>query len=275
VTNPVAQQEDQALAAAHSLIQEHKNQEAIVQLKALAASHPGTKGISHELGIAYYDQADYLEAATYLEEALRENPEDRDAAQLLGLSYYFSGKPTQAIPALEKVRLWHPNENIDAIYVLGLCYALNRNYPEALQTFSASKRSEPQGSSYSARSKGLERRWRQYSRWMPESNFFQRWNGLCWLAAEVIGEPSSCAAITIFGVLPQGFFKVRSRLQVVRLVVISNAQFVTDTFRSGWLAARAFNWTMASWFLCSWIRECAAASAWSPAERRGSSRVRA
>jgi len=142
--NPVAQQEDQALARAHSLIQEHKNQEAIVQLKALAASHPGTKGISHELGIAYYDQADYLEAATYLAEALRENPEDRDAAQLLGFSYYFNGNPMQAIPALEKVRFWHPNENIDAIYVLGLCYALNRSYPEALRTFAHLYRLEPE-----------------------------------------------------------------------------------------------------------------------------------
>jgi len=135
VANCVAQQEDHALATARSLIQENKNQEAIVQLKALAASHPGTKGISHELGIAYYNQADFFEAATYLEEALQENPEDRDAAQLLGLSYYFSGKPAQAIPALEKVRLWHPNENIDAIYILGLCYVLKRNYPEALETF--------------------------------------------------------------------------------------------------------------------------------------------
>ena len=143
VANLVAQQEDQALATARSLIQENKYQEAVVQLKGLAASHPGTKGISHELGIAYYYQADYLEGATYLEEALRENSEDRDAAQLLGLSYYFSGKPAQAIPVLEKVRLWHPNENIDAIYVLGLCYVLNRNYPEALETFARLYRLEP------------------------------------------------------------------------------------------------------------------------------------
>ena len=143
VANLVAQQEDQALATARSLIEENRNQEAIVQLKALAVSHPGTKGISHELGIAYYYQADYFEAATYFEKALQENPEDRDAAQLSGLSYYFSGKPAQAIPALEKVRLWHPNENIDAIYVLGLCYALNRNYPEALETFARLYRLEP------------------------------------------------------------------------------------------------------------------------------------
>ncbi len=141
--NLLAQEEDQVLATARSLIQENKYQEAIVQLKDLAASHPGTKGISHELGTAYYYQADYFEAGTYLEEALRENSEDRDAAQLLGLSYYFSGKPAQAIPVLEKVRLWHPNENIDAIYVLGLCYALNRNYLEALATFARLYRLEP------------------------------------------------------------------------------------------------------------------------------------
>ena len=143
VANLLAQEEDQVLATARSLIQENKYQEAIVQLKDLAASHPGTKGISHELGTAYYYQADYFEAGTYLEEALRENSEDRDAAQLLGLSYYFRGKPAQAIPVLEKVRLWHPNENIDAIYVLGLCYALNKNYPEALETFARLYRLEP------------------------------------------------------------------------------------------------------------------------------------
>ncbi len=141
--NLLAQQEDPALAAARSLIQENKYKEAIAQLKDLAASRPGTKGISHELGTAYYYQADYFEAASYLEEALRENLQDRDATQLLGLSYYFSGKPAQAIPVLEKVRLWYPNENIDAIYVLGLCYALNRNYPEALETFARLYRLEP------------------------------------------------------------------------------------------------------------------------------------
>lgn len=130
-----AQQEDDALAAVRSLIQQNKNQEAIAQLRALAARRPEMKGISHELGVAYYHEGEYLEAAKHLEDAWRENPEDRDAAQLLGLSYYFSGKPAEAIPALEKVRLWHPNANIDAIYILGLCYILTKNYTQALDTF--------------------------------------------------------------------------------------------------------------------------------------------
>lgn len=130
-----ARQEDKALAAARSLIQENKNEEAIVQLKGLAETHPEWKGIAHELGVAYYHQGEYLEAAKYLENAWRKDPDDRDAAQLLGLSHYFSGRPAAAIPPLEKVRLWHPNANIDAIYILGLCYILNRNYPQALETF--------------------------------------------------------------------------------------------------------------------------------------------
>src|SRR5260370_10145431 len=143
VGNLIAQQEERALATARSLIQENKYQEAIVQLKGLAASRPGTKGISHELGTAYYYQADYFEAAAYLEEALQEDPADREAAQLLGLCYYFSGNPAQAIPALEKVRLWHPLENIDAIYILGLCYVLKSNYAQALETFARLYRLQP------------------------------------------------------------------------------------------------------------------------------------
>jgi len=131
----IAQQENETLGTARSLIQQKKNAEAIAQLKALAERRPTMKGINHELGVAYYDEGEYFEAARYLKEAWRENSEDRDAVQLLGLSYYLSGQPAEAIPALEKVRLWHPNANIDAVYTLGLCYALTKNYSEALTTF--------------------------------------------------------------------------------------------------------------------------------------------
>jgi tetratricopeptide (TPR) repeat protein len=131
----IAQQENETLATARSLIQQKKNEDAIAQLKALAARSPAVKGINHELGVAYYYEGEYLEAARYLREAWRENSEDRDAVQLLGLSYYFIGQPAEAIPALEKVRSWHPNANIDAVYTLGLCYVLTKNYPEALATF--------------------------------------------------------------------------------------------------------------------------------------------
>jgi tetratricopeptide (TPR) repeat protein len=129
------QQEDRELASAHSLLEQNKNAEAITQLKGLLARHPEMKGIKRDLGFAYYHEGEYLEAATYLDQAWRENPEDRDAAQLLGLSLYSSGKPAEAIPALEKVHSWHPTENMDAIYILGLCYILTKNYSQGRKIF--------------------------------------------------------------------------------------------------------------------------------------------
>jgi tetratricopeptide (TPR) repeat protein len=127
-------QEEQALAAARSLIQQNKNAEAIAQLKALVTRNPRMKGVSHELGIAYYREGEYLEAAKHLQEAWKEDPEDRNAAQLLGLSFYSIGKPAEAIPALEKVRDWHPGSTIDAIFILGLCYILTKDYSKARET---------------------------------------------------------------------------------------------------------------------------------------------
>src|SRR3984893_10409154 len=130
-----AQQPEQDLASAHSLLEQDKNAEAITLLQALAARYPKLPGLSHELGVAYYREGDYLDAAKYLQNAWVENPEDRDAAQLLGLSLYSSGKPAEAIAPLEKVRFWHPHENMDAIYILGLCYILSKSYAHARETF--------------------------------------------------------------------------------------------------------------------------------------------
>ena len=130
-----SQQANDALATARMLIQQGRNEDAITELKRLAAFDPKAKGVNHELGVAYYRQGEYFEAAQYLKRALQENPDDRDAAQLMGLSYYSVGRPVEAIPALEKVRAWYPNANMDAIYVLGICYALAKRYPEARRTF--------------------------------------------------------------------------------------------------------------------------------------------
>ena len=66
--------------------------------------NPGLTGLSHEFGVAYYKSGDYLKAIDALKKASEEDPKDQEAAQLLGLSYYLSGRPAQAIPLLEKVR---------------------------------------------------------------------------------------------------------------------------------------------------------------------------
>ena len=130
-----AQSENDALSTARSLLQQGKNDAAIAWLKNVAAAHPELKGVNHELGVAYYREGEYLAASNYLQDAWDENEDDRDAAQLLGLSYYFSGRPIEAIPALEKVRSWRPNANIDALYILGICYAVAERRAEARRMF--------------------------------------------------------------------------------------------------------------------------------------------
>jgi len=134
-TAAFAQNQDDGLSTARSLLQQGKNRQAIAWLETFAANRPELKGVNHELGVAHYREGEYLEAAKYLQEAWNENDDDHDAAQLLGLSYYFSGRLVEAIPALEKVRSWRPEANIDAMYVLAVCYAVTKRYAEALATF--------------------------------------------------------------------------------------------------------------------------------------------
>ena len=122
-------------AEARRLAQQGKYDEAIDKLQALATKNPKPAGVSHELGLAYYKKADYLKAAEYLKQATAEDPDDKEAVQLLGLSYYLAGRPADAVPYLEKVQTWYPHANVDASYVLGTSYIQTRDYPNARKAF--------------------------------------------------------------------------------------------------------------------------------------------
>ncbi len=122
-------------ADARRLSEHGKYDDAIAQLQELATRNPPPAGLSRELGMAYYKKSDYLKAAEYLKQALAENPKDDEAVQLLGLSYYLAGRPSEAIPYLEKVQTWYPRANVDASYILGICYIQSKNYPQARVAF--------------------------------------------------------------------------------------------------------------------------------------------
>jgi tetratricopeptide (TPR) repeat protein len=122
-------------ADARRLAQQGKYDEAIAQLQVLAAKSPKPAGVAHELGTAYYKKGDYLKAAEYLKQATGEDPDDKEAVQLLGLSYYLAGRPAEAIPYLEKVQTWYPRANVDASYVLGVSYIQAKDYPNARKAF--------------------------------------------------------------------------------------------------------------------------------------------
>jgi tetratricopeptide (TPR) repeat protein len=117
------------------LMQQGKYDEALAALHDIEAKHPATKGLSHELGIAYYKKGDYLNAVASLKKAQEENPGDSEAVQLLGISYYLAGRPAEAIPPLEKVQTWFPSANVDAAYILGTCYIQTKDYARARAAF--------------------------------------------------------------------------------------------------------------------------------------------
>src|SRR5580700_11095479 len=122
-------------ASARHLMQLGKFDEAIALLLDLQARQPAARGLARELGIAYYKKGDYQVAASNLTQAQTENPSDQEATQLLGLSYYLAGRPAQAIPQLEKVQTWYAVANVDASYILGICYIQTKDYPHARAAF--------------------------------------------------------------------------------------------------------------------------------------------
>jgi tetratricopeptide (TPR) repeat protein len=101
----------------------------------MEASSPNAKGLNLELGTAYYKKSDFVRAVEFLNKATASDPTNNEATQLLGLSYYLNGYPGQAIPLLEKVQAWFPRANVDASYILGICYIQTKNYPRARKAF--------------------------------------------------------------------------------------------------------------------------------------------
>src|SRR5579872_3309284 len=122
-------------AQARKLVQQGKVDEAISQLRALESRDPSTKGLALELGTAYYKKSDYPNAIQYLKKATIEDPQDREAVQLLGMAYFAGGHPADAIPLLERVQGWVPRANTDGYYILGTCYIQTKNYDGARKSF--------------------------------------------------------------------------------------------------------------------------------------------
>jgi tetratricopeptide (TPR) repeat protein len=123
------------MSEARRLSREGKFDEAIAKLEALAAKDPELKGLTHELGLAYYKKSDYLKAVASFKKAVLEDPGDNEGVQLMGLSYYLAGRPAEAIGPLEKVQGWYPSANVDAAYILGVCYMQTKDYPSARKAF--------------------------------------------------------------------------------------------------------------------------------------------
>lgn len=117
------------------LIEQNKLDDAIASLRSIQQSHPETKGLDYELGLALYRKNEFAQAQAALERAMTEDPDNREAVQLRGLSLFQLGRPAEAIPYLKQVQSWIGSANVDANYVLGLCYMHTQKYDEARKSF--------------------------------------------------------------------------------------------------------------------------------------------
>jgi tetratricopeptide (TPR) repeat protein len=117
------------------LTERGKFDEALSALNDISNSTPTAKDLAHEFGVVYYRKGDYVNAIHSFNRALAENPQDTEATQLLGLSLYLAGRPSDAIPYLEKVQSWYPSANVDAAYILGVAYIQTKQYPGARAAF--------------------------------------------------------------------------------------------------------------------------------------------
>ena len=123
------------LQAANQLINQGRLDEAIVKLSGLQKLMPEPKGVERQLGIAYYRKGDFSHAEAAFARSVQQDPEDHEAVQLRGLSLFQMGRPADAIPYLKQVQSWIGSANVDANYVLGLCYMHTQNYDEARRSF--------------------------------------------------------------------------------------------------------------------------------------------
>jgi tetratricopeptide (TPR) repeat protein len=124
-----------SLSTADSLIREDKLDEAIALLESVRQKDPQASGVEAKLAKAYYRKRVFRRAIAHFKRALEQNPDDPETAQLLGLSFYFSGEFQQAIPLLERIQPHIPSGDLDPWYLLGVCYLKTEQPDKARAAF--------------------------------------------------------------------------------------------------------------------------------------------
>ena len=123
------------LSAARALLQQGRLQEAKAMLEQLTTMAPVPQGVHHDLGVVDYRTGKLVEAQKAFEQAVADDPADKESVQMEGLTLYRMGQPARAIHYLEQVRDWMPNADADSNHVLGLCYMNAQRYEDARRAF--------------------------------------------------------------------------------------------------------------------------------------------
>jgi tetratricopeptide (TPR) repeat protein len=124
------------VAEARTLINQDRPAAAIEKLKAV--DEPGRLDIALLIGVAYYHLNEHLHAIARLAPIADQLPagsiEQKEAIQVLGLSYFLAGRFGEAVPRLEATRRWAP-DNAELGYVLGQAYVQTSQPDAARQAF--------------------------------------------------------------------------------------------------------------------------------------------
>jgi tetratricopeptide (TPR) repeat protein len=124
------------LTEARALINQDKPAAAIEKLETIDG--PGRLDVALLLGVAYYHANDHVHAierlAPIVDKLADGSIEQKEAVQVLGLSYFLAGRFGEAVPRLEATRQWAAGNN-ELGYVLGQAYIQIRQPDRARQAF--------------------------------------------------------------------------------------------------------------------------------------------
>jgi tetratricopeptide (TPR) repeat protein len=87
--------------------------------------------------MAFYLKGEMTNAATAFANAVKADPQNRDALEMEGVSLFRSGKPGEAAQLLERASEPVRSANVDPKYVLGLCYLDTGRYEHARKVFAS------------------------------------------------------------------------------------------------------------------------------------------
>ena len=95
---------------------------AMSLLEILAQKQPEPEGVERLRGEILYQKQMLVQAQAAFSKALQQDPTDREAMEMSGVTLYRLAHPELAIPLLERANRTVSSANIDPEYVLGLCY---------------------------------------------------------------------------------------------------------------------------------------------------------
>ena len=134
-SSDAAQPEPTPFQVAEGLAAKGRLDKALAMLDQLAAQTPEPAGVERLRGLIFYQREQFKEAIDAFSKASGQDPNDREAIEMRGVSLFRTGHSPEALPFLEQAHATVINANIDPEYVLGLCYTDVQRYDDARHAF--------------------------------------------------------------------------------------------------------------------------------------------